>query len=195
MKVKPGSLDTQVMVRNGLMRERHIADALRDQIGLPIRNANQYEDRILKVDRWLVYPDRRVALQIKYRENGKDLLFEVYDTFHSWDDPKNKLGRDMYGEAAEYAVLMQDRKTIVMVPTDLAKETIYKMVEQAKKGWSVMSVYGNTLRYHESGCELNLKQQKDPQDKRWKMVAYIPADFFVAKEQASVYQVKLPAWN
>lgn len=190
---RPGSLDPRTRVRHGRERERQIAKALKEQVGLPIQDASEFEDKERKVDRWIAYPTGKVALQIKYREVGSDLLFEVYDKWFGWEDPKNKLGRDMFGDATEYAVLMQDRHTIVMVPTALAKETVKEMVDEAhKNGFSYHGHNGSTLRYFKHGKKLELKVQRDPGDGRQKMVAYIPADFFVAEAQAKVYQVNLP---
>lgn len=191
--IRPGSLDTRTRVRHGRERERQIAEALKNQIGLPITDSSEFEDKERKVDRWISYPAGRVALQIKYREVGEDLLFEVYDKFFGWDDPKNKLGRDMFGDAKEYAVLLADRHTVVMVPTKLAKETIAKMMEIARNdGFTVQGSVSSTLRYFVHGLKLELKVQRDPADGRQKMVAYIPASYFVAEAQAKVYQVSLP---
>lgn len=189
---RPGSLDPRTRVRHGRERERQIAVALKDQVGLPITDATEFEDKERKVDRWIAYPSGRVALQIKYREVGEDLLFEVYDKFFGWDDPKNKLGRDMFGDAKEYAVLLADRHTVVMVPTQLAKDTVAKMTEKARKEGFTHGAVSSTLRYYVHGLKLELKVQRDPGDGRQKMVAYIPASYFVAEAQAKVYQVALP---
>lgn len=189
---RPGSLDPRTRVRHGRERERQIAVALKDQVGLPIADATDYEDKERKVDRWIAYPSGRVALQIKYREVGEDLLFEVYDKFFGWDDPKNKLGRDMFGDAKEYAVLLTDRHTVVMVPTQLAKDTVAKMTEKARQEGFTHGAVSSTLRYYVHGLKLELKVQRDPGDRRQKMVAYIPASYFVAEAQAKVYQVAMP---
>lgn len=190
---RAGSLDPRTRVKHGRERERQIALALRDQVGLPIQDASEFEDKERKVDRWIAYPTGKVALQIKYREVGEDLLFEVYDKWFDWDHAHNKLGRDMYGDAKEYAVLLADRKTVVMVPTKLAKDTVAKMVAEARKnGFTVKGYASSTLRYYAHGLKLELKVQKDPGDGRQKMVAYIPASYFVAEAQAKVYEVALP---
>lgn len=190
---RPGSLDSRTRVRHGRERERQIATALKDQCDLPITEASEHEDRERKVDRWIAYPTGKVALQIKYRESGDDLLFEVYDKFFGWDDEKNKLGRDMYGDAQEYAVLLTDKKTVVMVPTDSAKDMIAAMVLKARtKGFTRTGFTGATLDYFIARNRLQLKIQRDPADGRQKMVAYIPASYFIDEAQAKVYEVALP---
>lgn len=179
-------LDNSTRVRHGLNRERQIANALKQQIGLPIEDATAHDDKKLKIDRWIAYPTKNVGLQIKYRETGSDLLFEIYDKFFGWDNPKNKIGRDMLGEATEYAVLLQDRKTIIMVSVAAAKKTIEIMVNCARE----KRFQCGTFYYKEDKHTLELKIQQDPRDNRSKMVAYIPAAYF---RQAKVYTVKMPA--
>ena len=193
LQPKAATLQTEVRLRRGLNREAQIACALRDQVGLPIHNATQHEDKYCKVDRWIVYPDRRVALQIKYREVGEDLLFEVYDTWYGFTHPQNQLGRDMFGDAEQYAVLLSDKTTIVIVPTQRAKELLIDMVERAENlGFNYVTEYTKTLNYYEGGFRMQLKVQHDPADNRPKMIAYIPAGLFLAESQAKVYQVNLP---
>lgn len=190
---RAGRLDPQTRVRHGKERERQIAVALKNQVGLPIVDATEDEDKDRKIDRWIDYPEGRIALQIKYREVGEDLLFEVYDKWFDWNDSRNKLGRDMKGDAKEYAVLLKDRHTVVMVPTKLAKDVIYEMLEAARQnGFQPSGWYSSTLRYFVHDLKLELKVQKDPDDGRQKMIAYIPSSYFVAESQAKVYQVMLP---
>lgn len=193
MELPTRFLDPRIRVQHGKERERQIARALKEQAGLPIQEASDRDDKDRKVDRWIAYPTGRVALQIKYRETGEDLLFEVYDKWFGWDHPGNKLGRDMQGIAKEYAVLLQDRKTIVIVPTEQAKAVINGMVEAAQSvGWTQETITGKTLRYFSRGSRLELKVQRDPGDGRQKMVAYIPASWFRAQAAAKVYEVALP---
>lgn len=193
---RPGTLDSETRVLHGKERERQIANALKVQHNLPIADATEFEDKERKIDRWLEYPGGRVALQIKYREIGDDLLFEVFDKWFDWDHSRNKSGRDMYGDAKEYAVLLSDRKTVVMVPTKLAKKVIGEMIALARSKGFEDSYASKTFRYVVNGLTLELKVQKDPRDGRQKMIAYIPPDYFVAEEQAKIYQVFLPRkWN
>lgn len=182
-------LDTRTRVKHGRERERQIAIALQQQHRLPIEESGHDDDCTRKIDRWVDYPTGRVALQIKYRETGADLLFEVFDKFFGWDDPRNKVGRDMIGQASEYAVLLEDRKTVVMVPVELAKSAIQEMLDYAQTHGMTC---GNSFKHFVSNHKLELKIQNDPSDGRQKMVAYMAAGYFISKAQAKVYEVLLP---
>jgi len=197
--------DPTKRVALGKVREGQIADALRDQIGLDIRAASDNEDKFRKVDRWVHQNGNRTPLQIKFRNKGDDLLFEVYDTFRGFDFPdgiasevydmgarqrvlQNKIGRDMQGDAKLYAVLLSDGKTIKMVSTEPAKRFIWSMVETAKHdGWT-RDGYTKTLVLDTGSGRAELKLQHDPGDNRPKIVAYLPPRMF----EGPLYTVKLP---
>jgi hypothetical protein len=184
--------ENRIRVDHGVERERQIAEALTRE-GLKLRQSTADEDKDRKVDRWIIREDgTRVALQIKYRETGDDLLFEVFDRFESWDSPLNKIGRDMVGDAEMYAVLLQDKKTIVMVRTAHAKKIISELLEGAKRfGWTTQHGMSKSVKSFVNGHVVELKLQRDPRDLRQKMIAYIPSKIFTDSDQAQVYQVKL----
>lgn len=172
-------------VKHGLAMESKIATSLQ-KAGLNIQESTNREDILKKVDRWIVKNGVRTPLQIKFRESGEDVLFEVYDTFVGWNNPKNKTGRDMEGIATQYAVLI--RNQIVMIPVALAKEVINEMLSEVRvSGWTKKGYNGATLHYRVDGHDLQLKLQSDPYDGRQKMVAYIPAEFF--QRAAQVYRM------
>ena len=71
-----------------------------NEIGMKLSQPTNSEDILQKVDAWYVNKQgKRVGIQIKYRESGSDLLFEVFDTFVEFKSDKNKMGRDMIGLA------------------------------------------------------------------------------------------------
>jgi hypothetical protein len=110
---------TNDRVRKGLAIEKQIANSLRKS-GVVLEEPTNRQDIMQKVDRWIVKDGVKTPLQIKYRESGEDILFEVFDTFAGWNNPKNKVGRDMLGIAAKYAVLIKGN--IIVIPTKIAKE-------------------------------------------------------------------------
>lgn len=186
-------LEAHVRMKHGKEREGQIANALKQQVGLNIIEASDDDDKARKVDRWLDRNGKQIALQIKYRETGEDLLFEVYDRWFDWDDHRNKVGRDMLGDAQLYAVLKTDKQTVVMVPTDYAKTIIREMIEIVQQhGWTVENHISKTFRFFQHGHKIELKAQKDPRDGRQKMVAYIPAAVFESEAQLETYKARLP---
>jgi hypothetical protein len=190
----PGTLETRQRVRNGRRREGQIADALKQQHGLNLVEPTDHEDKIRKIDRWLVDGTSRTAVQIKYRESGDDLLVEVFDRWDGWNGPRNKIGRDVQGDSKLYAVLRTDRQTVVLTSAAVLKGIVNEMVEAAKTiGWTVDNgPSSKTLRYFKAGGRCELKVQTDPYDGRTKMVAYIPANVLIFENQAKTYKVRLP---
>jgi len=178
----------------GRNRESQIADALVEQHGLKLEDASFSEDCFAKVDRWLLEGNKRTAMQIKYRETGDDLLFEVYNKFDGWYG-KNKQGRDMVGQSKLYAVLRQDRKTVVITEVESAKRIIAEMTRIARvTGWTQDNGEQNKrLTYVKHGFTCELRVQRDHGDGRTKMIAYIPVGLLQAETQTRVYTVNMPA--
>ena len=169
-------LESRVRVAHGRNRESQIANALNTQCGLNLTDATDADDKIHKIDRWLNRNGQRIPLQIKYRETGDDLLFEVFDTFDGWDAPTNKVGRDMKGNARLYAVLRSDCRTVNIIEVQNAKKIIDTLLMLAKQmGWSESDGMFHTFRFRVNGQTAELKVQRDPGDGRSKMIAYIPS--------------------
>ena len=180
-------LDSRTRVKHGRNRENQIAEALKGQCKLTLTDA---EDKVSKIDRWLNRDGKRIPLQIKYRETGDDLLFEVFDTFDGWDKPTNKVGRDMKGSAELYAVLRADQKTVNIVQVSKAKFIIQTMMQLARSaGWTEKGQYP-VFRFRVNGLTCELKVQRDPGDGRSKMMAYIPAASIT--NGAEAYTVQMP---
>jgi hypothetical protein len=157
-----------------------------NEIGMKLSQPTNSEDILQKVDAWYVNKQgTRVGIQIKYRESGSDLLFEVFDTFVEFKSDKNKMGRDMIGLAKEYAVLIENK--IIIVEKQKAIDVINEMLDEARcNGWSKSNGRTKTLFYESDRCELQMKLQDDPADGRKKIVAYIPKEFFQANLSVSV---------
>lgn len=171
-------------VETGRTKEGHIAKALKEQHNLTILHATDQEDKEQKIDRWLIKDGKKIAVQIKYRETGEDILFEVFDRWESWGSPLNKLGRDMIGQAELYACLI--KKNCFVIPTIIAKNTINDMLQYVQNyGWTQKE---KVFRYHKNGVVCELRVQHDNASGQKKIVAYIPPAFF----QAEVYKLSLP---
>lgn len=163
-------------LESGRRIEQLIYDRLQ-KVGYNLQKPNSHEDMTQKVDAWYRQKDgKRIGIQIKFRQSGSDLLFEVYDTFVDFRHPANKLGRDMLGSAELYAVMVNN--DLIVVEKNKAVNVINEMLDEARcNGWSG-GRETKTLYYDSDGHELVLKLQSDPHDGRRKIVAYIPKAFF-----------------
>ena len=70
----------QDRVVQGKKLEKAIFDKLCES-GFNLQEPSNQDDMLKKVDAWLNKDGKKVGVQIKARETGNDLLFEVYDTF------------------------------------------------------------------------------------------------------------------
>lgn len=109
-------------VETGKSVEQKIFDSL-VACGMKLKPASNNEDMFSKIDAWWDTGKGVSGLQIKYRDTGDDILFEVMK-----DVKRNILGRDMIGKADYYAVL-RTTGDIVVVAVAEAK----KIIEQGLK--------------------------------------------------------------
>ena len=116
-------LDYQARVTAGKAVEKEILDVLR-KAGLVIEEPTAEEDMQDKIDGWIVRNGVRVAIQVKYREGGDDVIFELVK-----DIDRGIIGRDMESKAQIY-IVMDTTDTIRMF--DVAE--IKKMAELIKPG-------------------------------------------------------------
>lgn len=179
-----GTKDRSERIALGRQVEKSIIESLQKS-GMKILNATNNDDCLKKVDAWVEKDGKKVGLQIKFRETGKDFLFEVFDTFIDFKHPKNKIGRDLVGDASLYAVQVKDKINIVQ--KEQAIDVIHEMLDEARcNGWNDSNSFSKTLYYSSKGHELQLKLQNDPNDGRKKIVAYIPQEFFQNSKEVAV---------
>jgi len=87
-------------VRQGKEKESVILDTLR-AAGMSVKSPTAEEDKVQKIDGWIIDTKGvRHSLQIKFRENGDDILFEIIK-----DIRLNTAGRDMICQAEYYFVV------------------------------------------------------------------------------------------
>jgi len=188
-----GSLEKSDRVRLGRLREGQVAKALTEQCNLCFEDSSHDEDCTNKIDRWLVRDGKRYGVQIKVRESGKDLLFELVDRFYGLDDPRNKAGRDLVQGSAEIYAVLVDKDTVVMIPTEIAKKIIDEALADVRQhGWTSENISGKMYRWNVHGEKIELKVQKDPRDHRDKLMAFIPVGVFEHQQQLETYKVHLP---
>lgn len=131
--------------------------------GMKLREPSDNEDMYDKIDGWWNIGGKEEPIQIKYRDTGDDILFEVMK------DYKNNIsGRDMVGKAIYYAVLGKSSGQIIIVEVEEAKRKIKTAITAAKaEGFDDSGNY----RTQEG---LMLRIRRDPQSGQEKLMAYIP---------------------
>lgn len=152
--------DFDQRVQYGKSIEKQIFDSL-VKCGLKLRSPSRQEDMYDKIDGWWETPNGTKPIQIKYRDTGDDILFEVMKDYRL-----GILGRDMISKAEFYAVLTRAGK-IVLVSVSEAKQLIEKMRSQAE-----YEGFNNRGDYRMGAAILRLRP--DPRTDQEKLMAYIP---------------------
>lgn len=93
------AMDYQGRVEAGKAVEKEILDVLR-KAGVVIEEPTANEDMEDKIDGWIIRDGKRVSVQVKFREGGDDVIFEVVK-----DLDKGIPGRDMVSKAELYVVM------------------------------------------------------------------------------------------
>lgn len=148
-------------VQYGKSIEKQIFDNLVG-CGLKLREPTDRQDKYDKIDGWWETPSGEKPIQIKYRDTGDDILFEVM-----LDYERGIPGRDMVGKALYYAVLSRTGGTIVMVSVAEAKELITRAQEAADQ-----EGFDERGNFRMGGLILRIRP--DPRTGQDKLMAYIP---------------------
>jgi hypothetical protein len=131
--------------------------------GMKLREPSSSEDMYDKIDGWWDRGGNEEPIQIKYRDTGDDILFEVMKDYH-----RNIPGRDMIGKAVYYAVLARTGGQIVIIEVAEAKQRIQDAMQAAEQeGFDQRGNYRTR-----DGIMLRVRQ--DPQSGQEKLMAYIP---------------------
>jgi len=152
--------DYDARVQYGKSIEQQIFDSLVG-CGLKLRPPSTTEDKYDKIDGWWDTGAGVKPIQIKYRDTGDDILFEVMK-----DYDRRVPGRDMIGKAEFYAVLSKTGGKIVMVNVAEAKQLIEDMVRDAEAGG-----FDERGNYRQGGAMLRIRP--DPRTNQDKLMAYI----------------------
>lgn len=97
--------DYQQRVAAGKSTEKEILDFLRAR-GMKIADPTSHEDMVDKIDGWLEKDGKQLAVQVKFREGGDDVIFEILK-----DVDLGTPGRDMISKADLYIV--KDRQGVI----------------------------------------------------------------------------------
>ena len=153
--------DREQRVDYGKSIEKKIFDSL-VKCGLRLEPVTSSEDKYSKIDAYWVTPNGKKAVQIKYRDTGDDIGFEVMLDYYG-----GVVGCDMKGRAEFYAVLNRAGNTIVMVRVAEAKAIINQMVQDAENGG-----FDDRGTYHKGRAVLMIRP--DPRTGIKKLMAYLP---------------------
>lgn len=146
-------------VQYGKIIEKQIFDSL-VQCGMKLREPSNQEDMYDKIDGWWETPSGEKPIQIKYRDTGNDILFEVMKDYR-----RGVPGRDMVGKAEFYAVLSGGKIALVSVAE--AKKLIKEMQSRAES-----EGFDHRGNYRMGGAILRVRP--DPRSQQDKLMAYIP---------------------
>jgi hypothetical protein len=129
---------------------------------LKLREPTDRQDKYDKIDGWWETPSGEKPIQIKYRDTGDDILFEVM-----LDYDRGIPGRDMVGKALFYAVLSRTGGNIVMVSVAEAKQLITMAQNAAEQ-----EGFDERGNFRMGGVTLRIRP--DPRTGQDKLMAYIP---------------------
>ena len=160
--------DYEARVAVGRKVENSILAALR-QAGVNIVVPTREEDKHQKIDAWIIdTKGDKHSLQIKYRETGDDILFELIRDFKDAAP-----GRDMLCEA-EFYLVVNRKGTARLFYTAPIKAWATKLLELAKKELSV-----NPAKVSWKGLKpWEMKVTIDRGNKSRKLMAYMSPSMF-----------------
>ena len=160
----------EARVHYGKQVEKCIMEQLRLQ-DYKIVEASEGEDMYDKIDGYILNQDAICPLQVKYRQTGDDILFEISfmdraSTTMVWD------GRDMIGKSSTYACLSFDGNTIWLCTT---RDIKAKADELAKR---LLTSYLKSSTTYLSDSKGELKITTDRESGRKKMLFFAKPSSF-----------------
>ena len=121
-----GETDYELRIAAGRKLEADIFNRLKG-MGLQVRNASKREDMYDKIDFWITIGGQEYSAQIKQREVGDDIIFEVYKDIYDQTAAPN--GRDYIGKAHFYVVVTPAQRGYV-VKTDAIKNVVNEFLQE-----------------------------------------------------------------
>lgn len=150
----------QDRVALGKAVETKILDVLRRQ-GIKITEPAASEDMHDKIDGWMEWHSKMVPVQVKFRESGDDVLFEIVK-----DLDQGIMGRDMECKALFYLVKNRDDLIRMFSVTELKEKSkaIYDFVLSDMKKHPEKESWG--------GSNVTAKIVIDKAHRNRKLIAY-----------------------
>jgi hypothetical protein len=151
-------------IKAGKKKEKIILDTLRLR-GMVIEDPTAKEDQEDKIDGWIIKDGKRYALQVKFRENGDDIIFEVLK-----DVKRNILGRDSVSQAHYYLVVDRHGNARMFLVASI-KNIVQQILPLARGLYST-----NQTRWKGKGWELKITLDKA--NGNTKLMAYFDPSMF-----------------
>lgn len=152
-------------VRRGREVELRILERMRES-GMHLTEPTYAEDAYAKIDAWWqdVSGSERKGVQIKYRETGDDILFEVYK---DWD--RYVVGRDLAG-TADYYMTVDRRGNGSLVPVKALKDKVHAALAAIERdGWT----FPEREHYVNRTEGIDVKIREDAYHGQRKCMAYV----------------------
>lgn len=131
--------------------------------GIKLELPTTTEDKKDKIDLWLINPKgKRFSVQVKYRESGDDIIFEIIKNVQNWT-----IGRDVASVAQLYFFVDRTGKGWLYWSKPL-KELADHLTSEAQKS---LETSPNQTEWDGQGYEM--KRRMDPASGEQKLVAFI----------------------
>lgn len=164
-------------IEAGKRVEKNILDSLR-ALGYKIQDPTSHEDKYDKIDGWWIdKKDNKYPLQIKFRESGDDIIFEMMK-----DADRQVVGRDMISKAVIYLVANRQGFTRMYL-TKLIKEKAKELLDMVQKD-RAENPFKSTWRGH--GWEIKLTVDRAYGQR--KIMGFFDPDMFTA---SASWQLKI----
>jgi hypothetical protein len=169
-------IDYEQRVKSGRHIEALILEAMRKRVegrNVVFEEPTNQEDLYDKIDAWLINPiGKRYSVQIKYRESGDDIIFEVCKDIPSWSP-----GRDLLSVSQLYLFVDRD-KTARLYWTAPIHADAQVLFEQAKKD---LTEHPEKTQWFGEGYEMF--RRPDRANGKDKLVAFFSPRRFAVIEQ------------
>jgi hypothetical protein len=177
------SLEERVHIGKG--REEAIKQRLREA-GFLVGDVDDHTDIHKKLDCY--FGDDQELSQIKTRDNdsGSDVLIDVYEPYYGLYDPRTKPARDVRSKYAYYIVL--SRGTIYVIKGTSQKPIVEAVLEEWKAQGCRLPFYSDEFVDDQGHC-VQLRRHIDAQNKRPKVLMFIPPTIYSADDIVSTIQM------
>ncbi len=153
-------LDHATRLKMGRQMEAAVARKL-EELGIKVVHSGREDDAFKGIDFWVTLNDKRISAQVKQREVGDDIIFEIWKDYDGSSRPN---GRDYNGKAQLYIAVDTKGNGFWVVPSVL-KNTADEYLAK----------YGMKNGTHNGAF---FKVTKDNRTKTTKLMAFFPPSKF-----------------